>query len=155
MSRETALKAKVNAVNRAHAYAHRLYATLAPIFQPLIGEKIFKADGTLTAKCLKLMPELPHGIDLHVYKHVSDYSLAWTVKTCEMIEGESCCLYYEITVYVGEMNKGVLTKLSTPFSGRVDYTPAEIQDKRNKVELAEKALSDARSALWPFAERDS
>lgn len=155
MSRDTALKAKVTAVNRAHSYAHQLYAMLTPIFEPLVGEKVFKADGTLTAKCQKLMPELPHGIALHVYKHVSDYSLAWTVKTCESIEGSSACLYYEVTVYVGEMRNGVLMKLSTPFKGRVDYTPKEIEGKREDLRQAEEALSNARSALWPFAERDS
>ena len=155
MSRETALKAKVKAVNRAHAYGHELYAALTTIFKYRVAEKIFKADGTLTAKCLKLLPTLPCGVDLHVYKLVSDYSLGWTVKTCEQIEGESACLYYDITVYIGEVQNGVLMRLSAPFVGRSDYTPEEIAGKREAVRQAEETLGKAKSALWPFTERDS
>ena len=72
-----ALDAKVKAVNKANAYATKLYPMLASVFKPLVGQKVLKADGSILAKYAKLMPDFllaPEGI--HVCQHMSKYSLA-------------------------------------------------------------------------------
>ena len=149
---DNATKAKVKAVNKAHAYAAKLHEQLTPIFAPLVGQNLFKIGGLL-AKYQKLLPELPSTPSLFVHRHLSDYSLGWTVKTSEDIEGQSGCLYYETTVSIGELSHGVLTKLTPYQPGRTDWTLKEIEDKRETLRAAEKAYNDARSALYPFGER--
>lgn len=148
------LTAKVAAVNRANEYAARLYAALADNFAPLVGQKIIKADGTLLAKYEKLLPVLACSPDLHVYRHSSDYSLAWTVKTCEFMPPHSC-MYHEVTVYVGDLRGATLEKMTVhPFTGRTDYSVEEITGKRLAAESAKKVADELRSDLYPFGEED-
>src|SRR5581483_4429100 len=104
MNATAALKAKVKAVNAAHKHAIVLHQALTEVFRPLVGQQVLKATGDLLQKVEKLLPPNLTQVGLfglHVYRHRSDYSLAWTVKTCEQIEGAGSCLYYEHTVYVG------------------------------------------------------
>ena len=152
MNKNERTEAHVRAVNMANAAAIELYPKLAELFRPLVGTKIEKVDGTLLAKIAMTLPEFPCTPALHVYKHTSNYSLAWSVKTCVSIPGY--CVYYEATVYVGNMRNGVLTELSKPFSARTDYTADEVIQKRDVYEKAKQAADDARSDLFPFGERD-
>lgn len=168
MVHPTPLAAKVAAANNAHAYALKLYPALADFFADFVGVKIEKVDGTLLKKIAdaleKVFPET--GVPstrLHVYRHTSNYSLAWTVKACESSPGKNSrpgdeyqiANYYEITVYIGDMRDGVLTKISNPPTLRTDYTVEHVNECFAAVKAAEKALSDARSALWPFKESDT
>ena len=66
---------------------------------------------------------------------------------------DSSCLYHEVTVQIGTLNHGVLESITSPFTGRTDWTLEEIEKKRETFRAADKALSDARSALYPFGER--
>lgn len=143
------LVAKVKAVNRAHEYAHKLYAQLVPIFKPLVGQKILKADGTLLAKYDKLLPELPCFGNLRVYRHKSDYSLGWTISTDET-DSPHTCLYYDVTVYIGRLSRGVLESIEEPFNGRTDYTVEEVDQKRAAYTEAQKVADACKSALHPF-----
>jgi hypothetical protein len=146
------LTAKVAAVNRANEYAARLYAALSANFAPLVGQKILKVDGTLLAKHERLV--LPCSPDLHVYRHSSDYSLAWTVKTCEYMPPHSC-MYHEVTVYVGDLRGATLEKMTVhPFTGRTDYSVEEITGKRLAAESAKRIADELRSDLYPFGEED-
>lgn len=151
---DNATIAKVKAVNKAHGYANKLCADLQATFAPLVGQKIEKADGGLLAKVAKLLPEFPHSPSLHVYRYISNYSLAWSVKTCEHIADTCGCLYYDVTVYVGDMRDGVLVKLSDPCVFRTDYTVAEVDAKREAYRAAKSAAGAAQSALYPFGEYD-
>lgn len=158
-TRESRLAAKVRAVNRAHEYANKLYPWLVEKFAPLVGQKILKQDGSLLAKYADLVPELPSTHNLHVYRHHSDYSLAWTVKTSEPESGDGSgphtVLYYEVTFYVGDLRGQTLEKLTVhQFTARTDYTAAEVAGKREAYEKAKQAADDARSALYPFGEYD-
>jgi len=147
------LTAKVAAVNRANEYAARLYAALVEKFGPLVGQKILKADGTLLAKYAGLVPDLPCSPDLHVYRHSSDYSLAWTVKT--WIGLSHSCMYHEVTVYVGDLRGATLDKMTVhPFTGRTDYSVEEITAKRLSAESAKRVADELRSDLYPFGEED-
>ncbi len=156
--RQARLEAKVKAVNRAHAHAVKLYDALVPVFTPLVGCKILKADNTLLQSVQKVIPVVEGGnSSLRVYRNQSNYSLAWTVNASENIVGQQSCLYYEISVYVGNLDGQVLKDIMDPANQgfrRTDYTAGEIEGKRNVYEEAKKVMEDAKSALWPFGEND-
>lgn len=146
------LTAKVAAVNKANVYAAKLYPELVKIFEPLVGEKILKVDGTLLSKYAALLPEFPCNPHLHVYRNSSDYSLAWTVKSCEMMPPHSC-MYHEVVVYVGEIRGQHLVKMMDhPFNGRTDFTVEEILGKREAYISAKKVMEELRSELYPFGD---
>ena len=155
-TRDEKLAARVAAVNRANGAAHQLYADLVKIFEPLVGVKLEKVDGTLRKEFAKLLPEFPYSHALHVYRHTSNYSLAWVVKTCEQTNpsGVGHAYYHETVVYIGDMSNGVLTKISPNGGWKVDYTVAEVKAARERYEQANRAADDARSALHPFGEYD-
>lgn len=156
--RQARLEAKVKAVNRAHAHAVKLYDALVAVFTPLVGCKILKADNTLLQSVQKGMPDLGGDArSLRVYRNQSNYSLAWTVNASENFVGGNGCLYYEISVYVGDLDGQVLTKIMDPANQgfrRTDYTAAEVAGKRDVFEKAKKVMEDAKSDLWPFGEND-
>jgi hypothetical protein len=152
--RPARLAARVRAINKANAYAIELYGQLAAVFAPLVGKEIQKNGGDLLAKVAKLMPVLPNRHDLMVYYHRSNFSLGWTVKTCEMIEGTHTCTYHETTVYIGELDGHTLTKLCDPFTARTDYSEAEVRANRKAYEDAKKIADDLHSKLYPFGEYD-
>ena len=150
-----ALEAKVGAVNRANDAANRWGPVLRESVRPFVGAQVVKKAGGLLDKVKKALPTLPNDAWLQVYRHVSDYSLAWTFKSCVMIGETHGCLYHEVTVYVGKLSHGVLTELeSSEFKGRTDYTVDEVLQKRAAYESAKKAADDARSNLHPFGEYD-
>jgi hypothetical protein len=152
-TRLESLTAKVAAVNRANEYATRLYAALVEQFTPLVGQKILKADGTLLAKYAGLVPNLPCTPDLHVYRQTNDYSLAWTVKTCESTDHS--CMYHEVTIYVGYLKGATLENMiPTPFTGRTDFSAEEIIGKRAAYESAKRVADELRNDLYPFGEHD-
>ena len=156
-SRDADRAAKVKAVNRVHKAAMEWHPKLTEIWKPLVGEKITKVDGyNFLAKYAKLMPELPNsmGADgIQLYRLTSEYSLGWCVKACEQCLGTEHCLYYEITIYIGEMSGGRLTELTkNPPDYRADYTEEWLIARRAEFKSAAKALDNARSNLWPFGE---
>lgn len=156
MNKRNALAAKVKAVNKANAEAAKLLPKLVEIFRPLVGQQVLKAAGGLLLKVEKVLPEFPDTHGLMVYRHSSNYNLAWTVKTCENIEGTHGCLYHEVTIYVGNLNGCVLTDLNTTqMELRTDYTVEEIEAARKKYEEVRRIADEARSALYPFGEHDS
>lgn len=153
MTNET-LAAKVRAVNTANAYANMLFVKLKKFFTPYVGKEILLNDGGLRASIKKDFEPLPNTDGISVYRHTSDYSLAYTVKTCESIEGGCLCVYHETTVYVGKVDGKVLESLEASFEAKCDYTAADVEAKRQALRAAQKALSDAQSALYPFGEYD-
>lgn len=146
------LAARVKGVNRAHDYANKLYARLVPTFKPMVGTKIFKVDGTLLQKIKEQLPELPCTPGLHVHKNSSDYSLSFSVRTSEDVNG--LAYYHSVSVYIGDVRNGVLEKIANPHEFRTDFTVEEIAEKRTKYNLAKQAYDNAKSALFPFGEYD-
>src|SRR4051812_4379610 len=130
------LEAKVKAVNAANKYGHELYNSLVPIFKPLIGCKIEKQDGQLLKSIQKQLPEFPYNNKLSVYKITSNYSLAYCVKTCVMIDGMEFCVYHEAVVCIGNMREGVLLEILSPFKEKTDYSAEEIQSLRENYTQA-------------------
>jgi hypothetical protein len=154
MDRKARLAAKVKAQNRANQFANELYPKLVKVFEPFIGQKVLKADGTVLAKIQSQFPELPSTPGLHVYPGHSNYSLRWIVRTSEQ-ESDYTCLYAESTLYVGDMKNAILASLYPPVHYRTDYTVEEIESLREAYVLAKRAADNAFSALHPFGENDN
>jgi len=157
---QTVLEARVRGVNKAHDYANQLYSQLRAVFEPFVGQQIFKVDGTLLAKVKKLVDalNLPCTVSLHVYRHVSDYSLAYTVKTCEVVPTEpgnyGTAYYYEITVYVGEIKGKILTKINKAPNFNTKNRASDVVEARERYKEAKKLADEAHSALYLFGEYD-
>jgi hypothetical protein len=154
-TREQKLAAKVKAVNHAHAIANEWCPKLRAIFTQFVGKQIEKKDGPLLEKIKKFLPDFPSTPFLQIYRHRSDYSLAWTVKTSEM-DTDHTCLYHETTFYVGDLDHGILVKvLDNECNYRTDYTTEEISEKRREYNEAKREADEARDNLFPFGEMDN
>jgi hypothetical protein len=140
----------VKAVNRANKTANELYPVLFNIFAKLVGCKLDKVDRTFLKQVEKLLPKFPCTPREHIFRHTSDYSLAFTVKVCEI--GENACEYFETTVYIGEMRNGELIKLTDPYIRKTDYSVEEITRLRAEAKAAKDAYEEAKSKLYPFKE---
>lgn len=154
MRHKDELSAKVEAVNLANKTANEIYPILRKVFEPFMGQNITKNDGTLLARIVKLIPELPDSRAVTVYgKHSKhSYSVSFTVKTC-VSYGEHSCTYYEIGVYICDVTNGVVTRFYDVDERKTDYTVEDILAKREAARAAKKAYEDARSACFPFDER--
>lgn len=151
----SALAAKVAAVNSANAYANEIFPLLVIALAPFVGQQVEKAAGGLLEKVKRVLPLFPNTVALSVYRNLSNYSLAWTVRTCAGY-GEHSCVYHETTVYIAKLSGGVLEPWDgAPFEPfRTDYTEAEVLTLRAANEAAKRAASAAASALYPFGEWD-
>jgi len=157
MSKEL-LKARVKAVNLAHKTAMEVYDLLSPLFASLVGEKIIKQDGQFMAKHQKNLPTLPSETrHVTIFRNVtSDYSLSWTVKVCEHVDGTHTCTYEEHTVYIGNLTCGTTLKdvdYERP-NLRTDYTVEEITHLREVYEEKKREADKARNDLYPFGDSD-
>jgi hypothetical protein len=151
------LEARVDGVNEAHAYANELYPKLAAVFKPLVGKPVEKVTGGLFEKYKKLLPELPSTVPIHVYKNSSNYTLSWVVKSCKTVtqpDGYGHAYYYEATVYIGDLQNGVLTQLYDPPNFKTDFSAADIAVKRVVYKKAQEIADKAKSDLFPFGEYD-
>ncbi len=155
------LETRVRAANAANAYANDLWQKLTEIFRPFVGKQITAKSGQLLSKVEKLLPEFPCTPDLHVYRHVTNYSLAWTVKACEVAKDVvmghgGIANYWETTVYIGDLQGTVLSKLCESYQDkpiwRTDYTVEEVLANREAAKAAKKAYDDAKNNCYPFGE---
>lgn len=146
VSSDVKTQTEIDAVNQANALAMKVYDMYSVVFSKYVGQKIEKADGTILKKIKDELEEIP----MFCYKYQSCYSLLYIAKVCVQNSDHVC--YHESSCYIGEMRNGILVKLSERPVYRTDYTFTEIQDKREKLKIAEKAFSDAKSNLYPFSE---
>ena len=148
------LSAKIIARNRANAAAISFYDAAAPIVARFLGQKIYKADGSLIAKLEKLLPKLAPGS----YRFDSRYSLSFVMKEYENVKdaGYCNCIYQETYVHLGDVTNGILNKLyPRPDKLRSDYTFVEIAARRADAEAKEEAFREADSKLYPFGRYDN
>ena len=144
------LAAKVAATNRANKNAIALYAAFSAAAKPFIGQKIFKADGELTAKFKAALPALP----FYFYQSRSNYSLLYIAKESESIAGDCGCIYAESYAYIASVTLGTLVQLHDAPNLRTDYTVEEIAKLREEIEKAEEIVSKLKSKLNPFGMYD-
>lgn len=153
---KNALQAKCEARNLVALEHNRLLPILAAAFAPLVGKKLLKVDGDILEKYANLAPKSPASTrELMVYRHRSNYSLAFTVKAC-VVYGEfgTGCTYAEATVYVGNLNGQVLESLIAPQPLPANYTPEKVLAARAEVNAAREALRRAESKLGDFGDFD-
>lgn len=148
------LAAKVKSLNACNVEAMKWHSVLVEIFRPLVGKPILKADGSLLAKYKALLPEFPCSPSFHVWRHSSNYSLAWTVRV-GVSEAEHTWSFSDVTVYIGDLNGAVLADLKPSPQFRTDYTVLEVELLRIDFKKKQDAFENARSALYPFGEYDS
>ena len=154
----SALAAKVAAVNAANAHANYLAPLLAAALAPFMGQQIDKVEGGLLQKVKRALPVLvldANSPALQVYRDPSNYSLRFTVKTCELY-GEHSCVYHEASVFVANLRGGVAEQWgdTSPALLRTDHTEAEVFALRQALDDARKAFSAAECALYPFGSFD-
>jgi len=157
--REKELAAKIEAVNIAHVYAMQLWKELTEFFRPYVGTAVETKGGPLMAKIQAKLPIFANTHKLMVYRHVSNYSLAWTVKACVPYHSEhggDIAVYHEITVYIGDLQGQTLTKLcesyQEPPALRSDYTVEEVLANKAAAKKAKAAYEAARDKCYPFGE---
>ena len=147
------LKAKVEAVNLANQYANELCPKLVEVCKPFVGKKVVTQTGELVAKLWKDIDEmgLPHTSRISVYRTSSNYSLTFVVKTCFSDNG--VCEYHESPVYVGNIDKGILTLVRDDSPNyRTDYNAEQVELRRKEYRIARDAAGEALSQLYPFGE---
>lgn len=156
------LSLKVKAVNTANMYAKSIYPTLHTYFKQYVGEKIEKVDGSLLKKVKDNIPNIDMdkcvedgcNISFTAYRQTSNYSLSYVAKVC--VSNGDGCAYHSSTVYIGEMNNGVLENVNYEEpTGRTDYTAEEIVDARKKIEDAKKVVSELERAVNEFGMYDN
>lgn len=144
------LKLKVEAVNKAGEIANRLYDDMVAMFTPLVGQKIFKADGSFMAKIAKNLPTMPNTPDICIYNHNSEYSLAWSVSVT--VWNDNGSERQDETVYIGNIRNGVLTGTIQKHVRRTDRTVEEVEFGRRKVAELKDALAEAKRFIRDFGE---
>lgn len=152
------LAAKVNAVNKANAYAKQLLPKLQDTFRPFLGQQIDKKTGGMMAKVKAAVDalDLPNTPNLSVFRHHNSYSLCFIVKVCVVTNGIGT--YHETMVQVAEMNGDFLKDTFYPPEWNVfkdDHTPERVEQLRDTYRKAKRKADDARNALDPFGEWDN
>jgi hypothetical protein len=159
------LDARIAARNRANEVAGELYDQMAPIFQPLLGEKVCKVDGQFSKKVADLLPDSRYPDDVWprptvmYYRSHSEYTVSFTVKTCAS-DDDGSCAYEEVTVYICDLTGGVATRRSeteplyNKEERRSDWTAGEVLALRADYEAKKTIADDACRALWPFGTSD-
>ncbi len=152
-----ALDAKIEAYNTAHLAALDLCPRMLEALKPFVGTQVLKADGTLRKAVRDALPEIPSTVLLFGwYTTRAGYTLSANLKTCTSYKARTCeiACYAEISVYLGDLDRGVLKKLYEPQSWRTDYKRAEIEHTRMMLKTARNTISALESKLFPFGEYD-
>lgn len=148
------LAAKVRGYNKVNAGANQYEKALIEAFRPLVGKKVLTKTG-LTIKAKEVLPD-PKAFGLfRSWRDNSGYSLYWNVDVCEP-KPDGGCVYCQTTVYVGEIENGILTKVLEPQKARfTGYTVEEVKARRQALREAREAMQTAQSKLDPFGEYDN
>jgi hypothetical protein len=156
----THLEAKVaarNSVNRyAFTFCHAAFAAL----EPFVGQKILNQGNVKSAKLVAALPKFSNTPDLSVYFESTRWGISMNVNVCVSFpnaRGEYCsACYAEQSVYLGDVEKFVLTKLSAlPTGLRFDYTVEEIVQARKELNAARDAMRHAEHKVCHFGEHDN
>lgn len=162
---DTALDAKIAARNEVNALANASFPDAVTALQPFVGQKVCKADGSLLEKVKKALPPTlsANGSEAHTwYSTGHGYSLVLNVKTCTCSKARNAtptndyqiANYAESTLYLGDLQNGVLTKLHNAPTYKTDYTADFVREARKEVEQADKAKREAESKIHHFGMYD-
>jgi len=152
------LKAKIASENRVNALVNDYAPAIFNNAKDLVGKPVFKADGSLRLDALKILdlPKVNHPDTLFLNR--SKYNLSFTFKTCCQEPHENPafsdhCSYAETTVYIGDVENGILVTLKDPEPPhKTDYTLKEVRAAQAEAARAKEAYEKARAACFPFGE---
>ena len=148
---DNVLAAKVEAVNKANAYAMEIHPQLVEALRPFVRKKVVKKGGALLVKVATSLPTFSQTQSLSVYRARYGFRLEWTVKTCVGVKGLESCVYHETGLFVGVVNDGILIELhTTPPVLRTNYTVEEIEQGRETCRLLREQLRAAESDISMF-----
>ena len=150
------LSARVELVNQVRNLANNVvYPRFREAFTPFMGAKIYKADGSLVAKAKATANDLMGKIEtrgISIYRYPSPYSLVYVIKGSTQVG--HIAYYHEESVYLAEIEKGVMTKWYDPPAFPCDFSVDSVLAAREALKAAKEALSKAESDLFPFGEYD-
>jgi hypothetical protein len=157
---QSALAAKVAAVNQAHSLILQLAPLIQAAIAPFAGQQIENATGGWRKKLKEALPKLPgypeqRNINCHLSTgHGYTLTLRINVDTYwKEGNGNDGTQRAEALAYIADMdNKLTLGKLHdlNPGNWRTDYTEAEIVALREELRKAEEAVSKINSKLYNF-----
>lgn len=155
------LAAKVAAWNACHEFIRQHAPQALNLALQFMGEKIILATGVFSKKFKDAVPEIfkTNGLECRVWISSTHYSLILNVHCDGHFQKKDYTSSHraERTVYLADLDRGhTVAKLHNfdPDCWRVDYTEESVILARAAVAKAQKALSDANSALTPFGEWD-
>jgi len=151
----TTLKAKIEAKNKTVLFILEHAPKLLEYGRAFVGKQIIRATDNSFLKKFEIKSLLSEtSTQLHWYFQISNYSVSLVVRCYEM-DDKQCSQSMETTVYLFELSGGNLEKLYdfNPESFRT-FNVQEILDARKKLEQAEKAVSEALSAVGDFGKYD-
>ena len=153
---ETSLDAKVQAQNTAAFIANELYPVFRAIFEPMVGKKVLKADGTLLAKVEEQLPKIQNISGVHVYRQNSVFcTLCWVVKVSCAVKGSPFWEHKEVYITTGLIDGVVLGKLFDEIDKkRDDYDVNEIRRLQEVYRVKMEEARQAEQALNPFRYND-
>ena len=156
----THLEAKVAARNQVNRDALSFYPAAIKALRPFAGQKILNQGNVKSANLVAALPKFSNTPDLSVYFESNGWGISMNVKVCVSFPNardEYCsACYAEQSVYLGDVEKFVLTKLLPPPTGlRTDYTVEEIIQARKELTAAQDASRHAEYKLCYFGEHDN
>ena len=156
---ETSLDAKVQAQNTAAFIANELYPVFRGIFEPMVGQKVLKADGSLLAKVEAQLPKIQNIQGVQVYRQSTQqnlyWSLCWAVKVSCTVKNSPFWEHQEVYITVGSLDDGVLVELvDEADKKRDDYTANEIRRLQEVYRVKMEEARQAERALNPFRYND-
>jgi len=146
------LTAQVNARNKVNQHCNELYPLLIKALAPFVGQKVTRADNSLTLKVKTVLPVYERkGLRWHVSIDGSGLSLVMDI--CEPY-GDHSNLYqntYAVLYFFESYNNGILGKVfEHQKTQKTDYAIDAILAKRKELEEARKKVRDIESELCPF-----
>jgi hypothetical protein len=152
---ETSLDAKVQAQNTAAFIANELYPVFRSVFEPMVGQKVLKFDGSLIAKVEAQLPKIQNIQGVQVYRHSIWGTLCWVVKVSCAVKDRPFCEYQEVPITIGSLDDGVLVELfDETDKKRDDYDVNDIRRLQEVYRVKMKEAREAERALYPFRYND-
>lgn len=166
----TKLKARVACRNRGNRLLVDYVQKYREALTPFIGQKIYKADGTLLDKVAKELPKIPYSnpsidadgkprMGIHSYLHHGAYSftLHVIVSIPVYFHGNQTSVSLEGTAWIANTSGDTLEGFPdfNPEQYRTNITPKEILAARAEEQAAQQALRAANAKLLDFGTYDA
>ena len=142
------LAAKVDAVNSANAELNRIVPLLREVIKPFYGQKVYTAQGEMTAKLKKAIAQIAIG---------EGFSTYWPHEGCIVVKTSrvhaGIAHYAEAYSYIFTKSfDGLCAPVQREFSPyKTDYSEEKIKETKEKLEKAQKVVSDLESEISPFS----